>query len=449
MNTKRTGELPMFARVVLVGLVAALGVTLPSRLECERWMSSAQNWACRVLADWDTWRPRESDAYCLPPDSQLTVRGPSRLARVEGIAAERSDSSERQRNARVTVSAADERETPNQRTEQRSAAWAPVVLSDHVELAMIVELCRIAEQTQMEHPTAVLQPGSLPVSQSNAGDASVQSSPLQILPNQVFAPEQPRNDIEIANAPALPADVFAPQPPRIDVEQPVVIVHNLPAQVFAPWEPATEVRTTSVQLLPDDVFAPASQNADDPVSPINAPQLVVEKVATALQPAAPGVEPVEEIGPVDPDLDGFCAIAERQIPDAGQIASDFFDAATNSSQPEFTPLGLGPELDQGIEYDPDDAGEGNEFVPDDVAMKSTHVDPSGITDAGPAATMTATAGSSTETTSSERANPLVRRNEGGSSRPPELDQAFSLTRDAMRAWMRVLAGSGQLKVTTR
>jgi hypothetical protein len=388
----------MFARLVLVGLVAALGVTLPSRLECDRWMSSAQNWACRVLADWDTWKPRESDAYCLP-DRQSTASNTGRPVRVVRIGAGRLESSERQRNVQVTISTTDEKASTCHRAVEGKDGWSPVISSDHIELAMIVELYRIAEETQIEHPRGTRQPDVGPLFQSAVRQASAQSAPSQTLPSEVFAPEHPSHEIEIVQAPMLPADVFAPAETLTEVAPRIVVVQDLPAQVFAPAEPPAEVQTASVQLLPNDVFAPATQGSDLPVTPINAHNLGGEKVATTSQPAAPGVEPAEEIGLLDPDLDGFCAIASGLLPDSEQLAMESVGANKNSSsQPEFTSIAPGPELDQGIEYDQDHAGEGNET---------------------------------------------------GSHASPEWDQAFSLTRDAMRAWVHIFVSSGQLKVTTR
>ena len=51
----------MLLRLTLVGMVAALGVTLPSQPKCEKWFGSAQTWARGVIADWDTWKPRKSE----------------------------------------------------------------------------------------------------------------------------------------------------------------------------------------------------------------------------------------------------------------------------------------------------------------------------------------------------------------------------------------------------
>ncbi len=44
----------MFLRLVLVGMVAAMGVTLPSRWGCDHWLGSAGSWASSTLADWET-----------------------------------------------------------------------------------------------------------------------------------------------------------------------------------------------------------------------------------------------------------------------------------------------------------------------------------------------------------------------------------------------------------
>jgi hypothetical protein len=51
----------MMLRLVLVGIVAGLGVTIPSRPIGTGWLGSAERWANSVLADWDTWRPSDSD----------------------------------------------------------------------------------------------------------------------------------------------------------------------------------------------------------------------------------------------------------------------------------------------------------------------------------------------------------------------------------------------------
>ncbi len=50
----------MMLRLVLVGIVAGLGVTIPSQQVGQGWLGSADRWASSLLADWDTWRPEDS-----------------------------------------------------------------------------------------------------------------------------------------------------------------------------------------------------------------------------------------------------------------------------------------------------------------------------------------------------------------------------------------------------
>ncbi len=49
----------MTMRMVLVGLVAALGITTPTPTQCSQWWVSIRAVGSAVLADWDHWKPRE------------------------------------------------------------------------------------------------------------------------------------------------------------------------------------------------------------------------------------------------------------------------------------------------------------------------------------------------------------------------------------------------------
>jgi hypothetical protein len=480
----------MIARLVLVGLVAALGVTFPSGPDCDRWMGSAQSWACRVLADWDTWKPRESDAYCLPAernDSAVRwvpyVSDLGRLAQLQRLAAEPLKSSQRLGSAAGPLICASRPggypPTPD----------APLVLpSDHIELAMIVELCRIAEEIRAELQQATPGPDSGPGTLSFAEGwalgarqglpagpqhASSQAPTMQALPSDVFAPERPTNEIETVTVKerALPAEVFAPEerrdPSGARVEPQTVMVPNLPTQVFASAEPRAEVQAAiNDGTLPFGACpAPAGKGSDQPGGLVNAQKRLGERGAWTSQPAARGVEPTEadlalrrEPRPLDRDLDINWA---RPCPSAGVPA---LNTVTNSSaQSELTSIELGPDLDQGIENERNRGANAKEIVVDAAAMtlacgsylacagspSSTDLNQSLSTDAGLSLPSTARAGSTPQTAFNERAKPRVVPNGAGSFPPPELDQAVCLTRDALRAWAHVFAGSGPLKVTTR
>jgi hypothetical protein len=49
----------MMLRLVLFGMVAALGVSIPSQPGCEHWYGSAQAWTTALLAEWDSWEPAD------------------------------------------------------------------------------------------------------------------------------------------------------------------------------------------------------------------------------------------------------------------------------------------------------------------------------------------------------------------------------------------------------
>lgn len=51
----------MTLRLVLVSLVAALGLTIPSTPMIESWVASTQNWMNARFADWDTRNPPSAD----------------------------------------------------------------------------------------------------------------------------------------------------------------------------------------------------------------------------------------------------------------------------------------------------------------------------------------------------------------------------------------------------
>src|SRR5271166_6657144 len=61
MNTTRPGERPMTLRLVLVSLVVATGLTVPSAPVIESWVASTQNWMNARFADWDTRSPQFAD----------------------------------------------------------------------------------------------------------------------------------------------------------------------------------------------------------------------------------------------------------------------------------------------------------------------------------------------------------------------------------------------------
>ena len=76
----------MMLRLVLVGVVAALGVSVPSQPSCEHWFESAQAWTTSLLAEWDTWEPEVEDGPRLVGTPNAIGCEECRLARMRLLA---------------------------------------------------------------------------------------------------------------------------------------------------------------------------------------------------------------------------------------------------------------------------------------------------------------------------------------------------------------------------
>lgn len=72
----------MMLRVALVGVVAALGVSIPSQPSCEHWYDSVQAWANSLLAEWDTWSATDAAEPRLPGTANHIGCEECRLARM-------------------------------------------------------------------------------------------------------------------------------------------------------------------------------------------------------------------------------------------------------------------------------------------------------------------------------------------------------------------------------
>src|SRR5829696_8515531 len=81
-NSRYRGEEQMVLRLVLVGLVAGLGLSLPDRRERDAWGYSAQRWVNARLAEWDTGTTTDSGAFVLvsEPDEATAPSDPAPAA---------------------------------------------------------------------------------------------------------------------------------------------------------------------------------------------------------------------------------------------------------------------------------------------------------------------------------------------------------------------------------
>jgi hypothetical protein len=73
----------MTLRLILVSMVAALGLTIPSRVQCKRFIGLAEARASSFLAGWDTWRPGDGTGHKKLGSTATRECELCRLARVE------------------------------------------------------------------------------------------------------------------------------------------------------------------------------------------------------------------------------------------------------------------------------------------------------------------------------------------------------------------------------
>ena len=70
----------MISRMILVGLVAVLGVSLPSRSESGGWLTSAHDWVMTQLAEWDTYTPEEDGCFIVTEEPDSLPQGATQAA---------------------------------------------------------------------------------------------------------------------------------------------------------------------------------------------------------------------------------------------------------------------------------------------------------------------------------------------------------------------------------
>ncbi|MFI5455581.1 MAG: hypothetical protein ACHRXM_09030 [Isosphaerales bacterium] len=401
----------MLLRLALVGMVAALGVTLPSQPKCERWFDSAQNWASGILADWDTWKPREGNDDCLLGARGRTDCPQCRLARARLAADERNPATAAEPAAIATVSyamrlgarrAAEPREAlPSQPENRESIALEPIVLDEDLFSRVAFQLNRMAEGIGI--PTAC----PVPPPPAPAPPTVVDTTPLALEPIAAS------DDLELSvlgelcrvaletRAPVSPARVAARKPR--DVEQP-----------------------------DDDSFVCGAGDLDETLST----QVAASKPMPAVTPETAGGD---FVALSETDLD-FCSgnacLLDRFIEDAptpppvallADLPQDVFGPSPKTTLAEAPRVASGPPRAAAPRVT-----SGRRGV---VALADLPRDVFAPPEPSPT--------SRQDTSSSSRS--IV----GRGSAQPRLGHAVELTREALYAWMNVLTGPALVDVTSR
>jgi hypothetical protein len=121
----------MLTRLVLVGMVAALGITVPTRPEILGWIKTAHSWTASRLAEWDPCEPSQVDAIAVVP---MPPRAPIEM-NPDVAAAPRPSTVVAGREGRTAVSPREGRPAP---------AFEPIVVVDWA-IGLADELNRAAE----------------------------------------------------------------------------------------------------------------------------------------------------------------------------------------------------------------------------------------------------------------------------------------------------------------
>jgi hypothetical protein len=339
----------MMTRLVLVGMVAALGITIPSWPEIQGWIGALHSWtACRLEA-WDASRRSEADpvasavmaAWRLPTFEPIVPDD-----RASGVADELNRVSEGldvRPEATVAKGRPYVKGTRSPATVRMRPEFPAMPAADSVEFKLIVELFHAVERPN-----------------GGAGPAEAQVS-------------QGRR--------------------RKPIDAPLVCAFTASSATVAPVNPVT-------------------------ASPV--------KVGSRLPTSRPKFDPIEPMAEADFDVAGVLnRFGEGiELPAAGRVA-------TRGAKPAFVPIdpartpcaSLADELNRlsdGITIAPATPGEDDSRIP--ISLSSRTPVPS---------------------TTANGARPSQPRPS------PEVAQAMRLTRDAVHAWLKIVARPGLIQVSAR
>jgi hypothetical protein len=143
----------MMLRLALVGMVAALGVSIPSQPGSGSWFVSAEAWATSLLAEWDTWEPSNGDESGVAHGHIGCEE--CRLARLRILAnasgatspvarsASNAGSAPTPSNSSPSITAAKEVPSPSKAAD--AIAFDPIHLEENSEAGVAFELNRMSE----------------------------------------------------------------------------------------------------------------------------------------------------------------------------------------------------------------------------------------------------------------------------------------------------------------
>jgi hypothetical protein len=287
--------------MILVGLVAVLGVSLPSRSESGGWLSSAHNWVIAQLAEWDTYTPGEDRCVVLEAPEPLP-RGATRAAGRTNIPSPvtfrpipiADDRDNRLADELNRLSEGLDGPATNAAIAESPADFVAVSSSDPIELKLALELCRIVEASA--HDETVSSPA---VSQPRQAEADPTIDEIFADGLNVFATPVQGPAVPVGPEPTSPAarTTFELIRPLVDFESDTAAALNRFAE--------------GIEIVAED--APPQPARIQAFEPIKVPADLESGIAYELNRASEGLESVL------PEVGGF-AKARPPIPASGPAA---------------------------------------------------------------------------------------------------------------------------------
>ena len=267
----------MMSRLVLVGMVAVLGISLPSRSENGGWFASARMWMIAQLAEWDTYTPGEDEGFYVGGSPYSPGRG------VESVATRAAAPATFEPipvNQDLGCGIADELNRMAEGLEiptklamiaESHPDFGPASLSDSIEMKLAVEFCRFAERSEADVSLASRVSGE--IESDDAVDEIFQEGMA------VFAP----------STEGLVSNIQAESPPEAtqadaDLIEPLVSCKLEIAEESERIDEPVEVRRVDAGMEPVRILT---------FEPIAVPEDLGSGVAYELNRAAEGLE----IGP--------------------------------------------------------------------------------------------------------------------------------------------------------
>jgi hypothetical protein len=438
----------MMLRLVLVGIVAGLGVTIPSRPIGTGWFGSAERWASSVLADWDTWRPSDGDGR-----GHLVVSvhdcEQCKLARAAFVSRERKDPAvaSLQTTKWAPVNSAPDENKPAAPSPAASVSNQSVALVSAIDPTKVGDEFYTAvafESNSKAEGLAPAPPAALPVAIAAEAPPLAASQDLELDLPEVLCGASDEEAAEFvfiresaAARPANPAsssDALAstepPSEPDVEEMGEVEIGETVPLPAVAVSErvPASADSSERPKVIANDEHgvyeddvAAYRDGRDLTVYAQSSPSPIATLAAALPAPSTPSTQP--PVAPVP--LSSPTAIGRPETPPLSKNPAELpwptfapeepiaqspphMVQETAVPWPVFAPVEspISHEVSTAIEH------------PSAVDVPASHEHASSGT----------TPGSRTE---------------------PRLNQAVNLTRQAMSAWLGVLMRSAPVEVTTR